>query len=132
MNSVNPLYDPKKHDAELNPELMKSLNSTLVDPAGFSDDDKAFLEEIIRKVNSGVIDLYVASSLYNQKVVDRLDSEGRARVETQAQSLLATIRDLMSFWEYDHKPSYEVINLIQKLRVTKERFELKEGDVFII
>lgn len=132
MSDINPLYDPKKHEAEINPDLQKSMNKPPTDPEGFDADDEGFLHEVLNKVSSGIINPYVASSLYNQHIVDKLDSESQARVEITAQNLLAIIRDLVSLWEYDKNPSYQLINLIHKLRVTKERFELAEGDVFNI
>lgn len=132
MTQNNPLYDSNLHEAEINPELQKNLNEPPKDPEGISAEEELFLEEVVTKVNSGIINLYVASSLYNDEVVEKLDHEGKARVEIAAQGLLATIRDLISLWEYDKSPSYQLKNLIQKLKVTKERFELAEGDVFLI
>lgn len=132
MSAGNPLYDPLLHEAEINPELQQALNKPPQDPAGFSGTDEIFLQEIVDKVQMGRINLYVASSLYNQDIVDKLDPEAKARVEIQAQSLLASIRELVGLWEYDHSPTYQIKNLLEKLRLTKERFELKEGDVFII
>lgn len=132
MAAGNPLYDPSLHAAEINPELQQALNKPPQDPIGFSQVDEVFLGEILDKVKMGRINLYVASSLYNQTVVDQLDAEAKVRVEIQSQSLLASIRELVGLWEYDPSPTYQIKNLLDKLRLTKERFELKEGDVFII
>lgn len=132
MTQSDPLFDPSKQDQEINQELQNKMNKPPVDPQGFNPDDEAFLQEIIAKVESETINVYSPSSLYNEELVESLDQETQARIEITAQSLLAHIRNIVSLWEYEKQPTYQIKNLIHQLRVTKERFELEEGDVFII
>ncbi|MBU2524430.1 hypothetical protein KKG71_04510 [Patescibacteria group bacterium] len=132
MNDQNQLYNSKMHEAEINPELQKKINTPPIDPEGFNSDDEGFLQEIIAKVQAETINLYSVSSLYNEKLVEKLSPESQTRVEFAAQNLLSDIREIVTLWEYEKKPTYQIKNLIHHLRVTKERLELKEGDVFII
>lgn len=117
---------------DIDPETQKRLNEPLKNPAGLSPEDTAFLQSIISKIESGQIKLYTPSSLMNETVYEKLPQNQRARTEMEAFSTLASIREIYGLSKAYTEPTFQLQNLVSKVRLTKERFESKEGDVFKI
>lgn len=113
------------------PELMKPL----VTQESISDEDKAFLDLILEKLEKGEIDLFHPSSLLNHGVYDGLAEPQRAKIDTYTMGMLSTtrrIKDLKDLKGVDEKMTYQMTNLIRDFRLKKETIEKKFGDVFII
>lgn len=119
-------------DAVISDEMQQRLNQPLAHPENLDPKDEAFLAMIMEKVDKGEINLYRPSTLINYVVYDKLDSNLQAKVETDAFNLLATIREIRGLWSMGNRNTYQVENLTRKIRVTKERLETDEGDVYII
>lgn len=108
------------------------LNIPPIDPDGWKDADLEFLNDIVSKVNSGKIQLYVPSSLINKDVFDSLSLEQQSKTDQNAFDMLGKIREIMRLYERSGEdPTYQMINLIEALRLHKERLE-SEKDIFVI
>jgi hypothetical protein len=46
--------------------------------------------------------------------------------------MLSTIREMPKLWTTGHKETYQLSNLVHKIRTTKERLEEIGGDIYII
>lgn len=119
-------------DAVISDEMQQRLNQPLANPESMDPKDEQFLAMIMEKVDKGEINLYRPSTLINYAVYDKLDANLQAKVETDAFNLLATIREIRGLWSMGNRNTYQVENLTRKIRVTKERLETDEGDVYII
>jgi len=94
--------------------------------------DKSFLKDIIAKVDSGQIQLFTPSTLLNNEVYNQLPAEMKAKAYYDILTLLSKIRQVKKLWDAGEKDSYQILNLVHSLRLTKESLESAEGDVFII
>ena len=118
---------------QIDPETQKRLNQPIPHTAGLSPADLAFLNDVMSKVESGQIKLLVPSSIINHAVYDGLPPEQQGKVDYDAVNLLTTIRNIYDLWKYSNQqPTFQIENLVNQVRVTKERFEEVEGDVYII
>ncbi len=97
-----------------------------------SKEDQEFLQDIIKKVDSAKIQLYTPSSLLNDEVYQQLNSSGKAKADFDILNLLNKIREIKKLWDQGDKDTYQLFNLVHSLRITKERIETADGDVFII
>ncbi|MFA5829520.1 MAG: hypothetical protein WC843_03430 [Candidatus Gracilibacteria bacterium] len=119
-------------DAVISDEVQQRLNQPLANPESMDPKDEQFLAMIMEKVDKGEINLYRPSTMINYVVYDKLDANLQAKVETDAFNLLATIREIRGLWSMGDRNTYQVENLTHKIRVTKERLETAQGDVYII
>lgn len=94
--------------------------------------NQQFLEEIIKLIDSGKIELYVPHSLINDAIYQALSEEIRGKVDLEAMNLLAAIRDIKGLHDSGNNFSYQMENMIDRVRNTKERIETESGDVFVI
>ena len=116
----------------IDPEMQKRLNEPLRNPHGLTKEDEAFLRSIVSRIEASQINLYVPSSLYNETVYEKLPPEEKARVEIQAFSTLASIREIYGLFKAYPEPTFQLENLVHKVRLVKEQFESSKGDVFIV
>ncbi len=117
------------------PEIQISLNTpTKIRPELYkvSPKDKAFLKELIAKVESGQIKLFTPSTLLNQPVYDQLSPQLRAKADYDILILVHKIRQIKKIWDEGAKDSYQIMNLVHSLRLAKESLETQQGDVFVI
>lgn len=119
-------------DQTTSPETQKMLNTPPVNPQGFDPADQAFLNQIVANIDGGKINLYAPSSLLNHAVYDGMPGDRKSKVDTQSFSLLAALREVYGLWKAYQNPTYQLLNLLHKIRLTKEQFETEQGDVFII
>jgi hypothetical protein len=119
---------------QIDPKMQAGLNKPISDDKSqLSSEDKAFLEDLMKKIEAGEINLLTPSSIINQKVYDTLDGEKKARTEIFIQASLATIRNIKSFYDSDHtNDSYMMANMLHELRLKKETLEKEIGDVLKI
>lgn len=127
MKTIFPL--PKK---QIDPDTQKLLNTPLEKAGGLDSEDQQFLDSVLRKVEKGEIQLFTPSSLLNHKVYDALPPEKKSVVDMQSFSVLAVLREMVNLWNAYKTVTFQLQNLIHKVRLTKEKFEKEIGDVFVI
>lgn len=120
------------NQTQIDPETQKMLNEPLVNPKGLSSEDQKFLNTIVSKVESGELNLMMPSSLINHKIYDQLPPEKQGKADFDAVNLLTTIRNIYGLWKIYQTPTFQIQNLAQQVRLTKERLEQISGDVYII
>lgn len=98
----------------------------------FTTEDKDFLQNIIKKVEQGKIQLYTPSTLLNDEVYKKLSSYDKGKADFNILNLLNKIREIKKLWDRGETNTYQILNLVKSLRLIKERIEIAEGDVFII
>ncbi len=119
------------HDTTISDETQQMLNQPLVH-GSMEETDRQFLALIIEKIEKKEILLYQPSSLLNHATYDSLPIEKKESVELDAFNLLSTIREIYRLWQANLKETYQIENLVHKIRLTKERLEAKGGDLYII
>ena len=117
---------------ELSQKAQTALNKPLGHPGGLTDKDQEFLTLLVEKIEKKEINLYQPSSLLNHAVYDRLSDQAKAKAELDALNLLNAIREVYKLWQAAHKATYQIENLVNRIRVTKERLEEAGGDIYII
>jgi len=116
-------------------EVQFILNKpTTINPDLYKEDplEKAFLENLIQLIESGQIKLFTPSTLLNQAVYQKSSPEIQAKADYDILTLLYKIRQIKSLWDKDEKQSYQIMNLVNSLRLAKESLESAQGDIFII
>ncbi len=121
-----------QQDAVISEEVQQMLNQPLTHDGDLDPKDQEFLAMLMEKVDQGEINLYRPSTLINYAVYDKLSPELQVKVEVDAFNLLATVRNIRALWNMGNRNTYQIENLTQKIRLTKERLEIVEGDVYII
>ncbi|MBT3704951.1 hypothetical protein HOG17_04195 [Candidatus Peregrinibacteria bacterium] len=117
---------------DLDEKEQQKLNEPLSDPTGVDTDNDKFLDDILGKIEGGQIDLHTPSSLINQDVYKRLSESVQGETDLNTVSLLARLRELKGLHDLGQVESYQFKNLIEQVRLTKERLEKDAGDIFII
>ncbi|MFA4815296.1 MAG: hypothetical protein WC924_04050 [Candidatus Gracilibacteria bacterium] len=130
MADLNPLYDPKTDNLAIAPEVQAMLNAPLKADA-WTDEEQAFLNDLVAKVEAGTIKLYSPSSLLNQAVYEKLDPMARGKVDQNSVNMLGKIRDIVGLMKVYNEPTYQIKNLVESLLADKRRLE-EVGDIFII
>jgi|CXWL01.1.fsa_nt_gi hypothetical protein len=98
-----------------------------------SPEDKAFLEDLISKINAGTIKLLTPSSILNQEVYEQLVPEKKASADIWINATLATIRQIHDFYQNPYSNDSDMmIAMVQELRFKKETLEKELGDVLKI
>lgn len=114
----------------VNPQVQQELNTPLK-YAG-SSQNREFLEMLIKLIKEGKIGLYKPASLINHAVYDKLDQQAQGKADYEALNLLMVIREIKGLHDGGYGDTYQIDNLVEKLRGTKERLETAGGDIFII
>jgi hypothetical protein len=117
------------------PEIQVILNKPIkIDPKLYQADpqDKSFLKDLIKKIEAGDIHLFTPSTLLNKPVYDQSSEEIKAKADYDILTLLHKIRQIKQLWDSGDRESYQIMNLVNSLRLAKERLESLEGDLFII
>lgn len=122
----------KFQNVEMSEADQEKLGKPLEDDSGVDSEDQKFLEMLVKKVDSKEIDLHAPSSLINHDVYDELDEQAKGKADYDAVNLLSTIRDIYRLWQVEQKSTYQIQNLVHRIRVTKERIEEAAGDIYII
>jgi len=119
-------------DAQISEEVQVELNQPLKDDSGVDTKDQEFLAMLIDKIEKKEIDLHKPTTLINTEVYDKLDETAQGKADYDAFNLLGTIREINNLWSSGHKDSFQIQNLVHKIRITKEGLEEIGGDIFII
>jgi hypothetical protein len=131
-DEINPLYDPATDNAPIEDNVQELLNKPLEHPEGIEPADQAFLDDIIAKFESGVIQPHVPSSLVQTAVYDQLDQDGKSKVDQNAFNILSALRRIYDLWQLDHHITFQMKHELHDIRLKKEDVESKNGDVFLI
>ncbi len=124
----------KNQGKAISEKTQTMLNAPWSDPTtSLSKDDKAFLDDLIHKIEDGDIQLHMPSSILHHKVYDKLPSQTQAKVDLWIQATLAAIRRVHDFYHnpYDNN-SDMMIAMVRELRLKKEMLEKEFGDVLKI
>lgn len=114
----------------VDPQTQKQLNEPL--KYNGSSQNKDFLEMLVKHINEGKIQIYKPDSLINHEVYDKLDQTSQGKADYEAVNMLMTIREIKGLYDAGYKDTYQIDNLVERLRVSKERLEVQGGDLFII
>lgn len=130
MSDLNPLFDPATDNKAIDPATQQMLNKPLQsDP--FTDEEQAFLNLLMAKVEDKTINLYVPSSLLNKAVYDALPPEAQGKADQNAVLMLTKVREIYNLMQVYHEPTFVIKNLVESLFETKKRLE-EHGDIFIL
>lgn len=108
------------------------LNNPAQQTAFRDSRNQEFLDLILAKLESGDLNLYAPGSLMNIEVYETLNEELQGKVDLEAVNLLSAIRDIKGLYDSGNKTSYQMENMVERIRNTKERIESESGDVFVI
>ncbi len=128
---LNPLLDPCTDNMEIDENVQKMINTDLKTD-DYCDEDRTFVEMILKLVSDKVIDLHKPASLLNQSIYERLSHEAQGLADQNAIVMLAKIRQIVNLSKIYSHPTYQMINLVASLRQNKENMEKHSGDLFII
>lgn len=131
MTALNPLYDPATDNQPIPSDVQHRLNQALTDDSGFSQEEQQFLQDLMKKVEEGKIQLYTPSSLLNAAVYEALSPEAKAKADQNCVILLGKIRDIVNLMKINQEPTFEIKNMVESLHYTKSRLE-EHSDLFII
>lgn len=113
-------------------KTQKELNSPLKDNTGSAGKYKEFLSMLVGMIKDGKIDLYKPESLINHDVYGKLDEARQGKADFEAVNLLTVIREINGLYNAGFEDTYQIENLVERLKATKERLETQGGDLFII
>jgi hypothetical protein len=117
---------------EVSPQMQNTLNQPLGYEGNMEGEDTKFLQTLITLIEKKQINLYQPGSLINSPVYDKLSKQDQAKAEMDAYNMLATIREIYRLSQSGGQNTYQMENLVHKIRTTKERLEEIGGDIFIV
>lgn len=126
------LVDDSLMNTPITSNVQQMINDPQDDPTGVDPKDQEFMENVMRLINDGTIDLFRAETLMNKAVYNGLSDEVKGKADTNAIPLLGELRNIKKLYESGSKGSFQIQNLINRVRLTKERLEEECGDVYII
>ncbi len=133
INLINMTDENQQKSVFKDDATQRSLNTPLQDSTGSLDGkDQEFLNLVISLIDDKKIDLYQPSTLINSGIYDKLDDLAKGKVDLESINMLAGIREMKGLYDNGFQDTYQMANLVHRLRLTKERLEETAGDVFII
>lgn len=112
-------------------KTQQELNAPLAD-SGVAQKNQEFLDLMLKLIEDGKIDLYKPATLINHEVYDKLSEEKQGKADLEAVNLLSAIREIKGLYDAEYQDTYQMQNLVDRVRNTKERLEEEGGDLFII
>lgn len=101
--------------------------------SSLSAEDKAFLENLIKRVQGGEIELHTPSTIMNESVYEKLPGNKKVEADLFVNSTLFVIRQVYDFYHSEHNNDSEMMqNMVRELRMKKEMLEKDMGDVLKI
>jgi hypothetical protein len=126
------LKEALTHAMPVSDEVQKELNQPLEAAESVEEKNAKFFKDLLAKLEDGSLNLLIPSTLMNSAVYDKLSEKKQGEVDLNAVSLLARLRDIKSLHDLGSADTYQMENLIEQVRLTKEQLEKKVGDVFVI
>lgn len=130
--STKKLIDSEEMHKSVDENVQQMINKPQTDPSGMSEENKNFLNLVVELVKNGTIDLYRPETLMNHDVYDNLDEKTKGIADMNAVPLLGEIRQIKKLYESGNSGTFQMKNLIERVRLYKERLESKHGDIYII
>lgn len=130
--STKKLIDKDQMHKSIDHNVQDMINKPQVDPSGMSAENKQFLDHVMELINNKTIDLYRPETLMNHPVYDNLDEKTKGIADTNALLLLGEIRQIKKLYEHSNTDTFQMKNLIERVRLYKERLETQHGDIYII
>ena len=124
------MQDSQK-DLYKDPATQEMLNTPAPDPTGASVKDKEFLNTVIQLLEAGKIDLYKADSIINGEIYAKMSEKQQGEIDLEALNILAALREIHGLWKLNQVDTFQMQSVVNRIRLTKERVEQNEGDVFI-
>jgi hypothetical protein len=118
--------------SDLPEKEQKKLNEPLVDPEGLDEANKQFLDDVMAKLENGEIDLHTPDTIINQDVYSKLGEKVQGETDLYAVTMLARLREIKDLHDFGQVESYQFKNLVEQVRLTKERLEKDAGNIFKI
>ena len=110
----------------------KTLNAPLAADGEMEAADRQFLDLVLGLLEKGELDLYKAETLLNKAVYEELDQAAQGKADLEAVNILSALRDIKDLHDAGFTETYQMKNLVSRVRQTKERLEEAGGDLFII
>ncbi len=126
------LVDESLMNQGIDENVQQMINKPQADPTGVDEADREFMQLVMKLIEDGTIDLYRPETLMNKEVYNSLDESKKGKADTNAIPLLGEIRNIKKLYDAGDRESYQIQNLIHRVRLTKERLEDECGNVYII
>jgi hypothetical protein len=97
-----------------------------------NEKDTNFLNQVISFIEDKRINLLDPDTLINHDFCDTLPEEKKGKADTESVNLLASLREIKALYDQGFHETYQMKNLVLRVRQTKERIEAEGGDIFII
>jgi hypothetical protein len=130
--STKKLIDRDEMHQSVDQNVQTMINKPQVDPSGLSEENEKFLRHVMTLIEEEKIDLFRPETLMNHEIYDDLEEEKKGIADTNALPLLGEIRQIKKLYETGSEKTFQMKNLIERVRLYKERIENKCGDVYII
>ncbi|MBI4975620.1 hypothetical protein HZC20_02990 [Candidatus Peregrinibacteria bacterium] len=122
----------QNQNQQIDPETQKLLNTPLVSAETEDSKDSEFLALVMNLIAEGKIDLHRPYTLLNKDVYDKLPSDKQGKADLEAFNVLSSLREIKDLYDHGFTNTFQIKNLVNKIRLTKERLEADSGDIFII
>lgn len=126
------LVDKNLMNQTIEDKVQTMINKPQDDPTGIDEKDNEFLENVMNLINEETINLYMAETIMNKEVYNNASEEAQALADVNAIPLLGELRQIKLLYETGNTKTFQIKNLVHRVRLTKERLEEKCGDVYII
>lgn len=126
------LVDESLMNQSIKTDIQEMINKPQDDPEGIDVKDQEFLETVVELINDGTIDVYVPETIMNKEVYEKVDEEAKGIADFNAVPLLGELRRIKILYDTGKKETFQIKNLVHRVRLTKERLEDKCGDIYII
>ncbi|MCD6109810.1 hypothetical protein J7J83_03570 [bacterium] len=132
MNEPKVLVDKTLITKGVENNVQKMINKPQTDPTGVNATDAQYIQTVISLINEGKIDLHTPSTLMKNEIYHNIDDKAKGLADINAVTLLNDLRQMKKLYDLGNTQSFQIQNLINRIRNTKERIEKTCGDVYII
>lgn len=112
--------------------VQEMINKPQADPTGVEATDEQYLKAVIGMIENGSLELHTPHTLMKDDIYTTLDEKSQGIADMNAVSLLNDLRQMKKLYDMGETQSFQIKNLIQRIRAVKERIEKQCGDVYII
>ena len=126
------LVDQDLINKSIDINVQHMINKPQADPTGVEDEDAKFMELVVKYINEGKIEIHTPSTLMNMAIYENASEKVQGKADFNAISLLNDLRQMKNLYDSGDHTSFQIQNLVQRVRLTKERLEDECGDIYII